>query len=118
MVVVPTATDVHLTYERSNLDYFAYLLTFLGIAMLIVMRIRGDVRHANAHPFGNESEPIPFPWEDWDSSSEELLVDPTPSEQWQPAADDPLDADLDAESLVWAPPAEDPHDSHPPSASL
>jgi hypothetical protein len=117
MVVVPTSTDVHLTYERSNLDYFAYLLTFLGIAMLIAMRIRGDVRHANAHPFGNESEPIPFPWEDWDSS-EELLVDPTPSQQWQPATDDPLDADLDAESLVWAPPAEAPHDSHPPGASL
>ncbi len=31
MVVVPTSTDVHLTYERSRLDYFAYLLTFIGI---------------------------------------------------------------------------------------
>jgi hypothetical protein len=118
MVVVPTSTDVHLTYERSNLDYLAYLLTFIGIAMLIVMRIRGDVRHANAHPFGNESQPIAFPWEEWDSSSDELLVDPTPSEQWGTETDDPLDTDLDAESLVWAPPAEPPHESDPPGASL
>ncbi len=118
MVVVPTSTNVHLTYERSNLDYFAYLLTFIGIAMLIVMRIRGDVRHANAHPFGNESDPIAFPWDEWDPTSDELLVDPTPSQQWQVETDDPLDADLDAESLVWAPPAEAPHDSHPPGASL
>ncbi len=118
MVVVPTSTNVHLTYERSNLDYLAYLLTFIGIAMLIVMRIRGDVRHANAHPFGNESDPIAFPWDEWDPTSDELLVDPTPSQQWQVETDDPLDADLDAESLVWAPPAEPPHDSHPPGANV
>ena len=31
MVVVPTSTDVQLTYGRSPLDYFAYLLTFVGI---------------------------------------------------------------------------------------
>ena len=67
MVVVPTSTDVHLTYERSNLDYFAYLLTFLGIGLLIFMRIRGDVRHANTHPFGSA---IGWHrcsrWDDWD----------------------------------------------------
>ncbi len=121
MVVVPTSKNVHLTYERSNLDYLAYVLTFLGIGLLIFMRIRGDVRHANTHPFGNESEPIAFPWDDWDSPSDEVLVDPTPSERWQPDMDDPdgpLETDLDAESLVWAAPAEHPDDSGPPSASL
>ena len=53
MVVVPTSTDVHLTYERSRLDYFAYLLTFVGIGFLIFMRVRGDVTMPTSHPFGD-----------------------------------------------------------------
>jgi hypothetical protein len=118
MVVVPTSTDVHLTYERSNLDYFAYVLTFVGIGLLIFMRIRGDVQHANTHPFGSESEPTAFPWDDWDAPSDEVLVDPTPSDRWQADADDPLEPDLDADSLVWAAPTEPPDDSGPPAASL
>ncbi len=119
MVVVPTSTDVHLTYGRSQLDYFAYLLTFMGIGLLIFMRIRGDVRHANAHPFGNESDPEAFQWDEWVSTADEtMMIDPTPSEQWRPEIGDPLDADLDAESLVWAPPTDPPDDSGRPDASL
>ena len=53
-------------FERSTLDYFAYVLTFLGIVLLIFMRIRGDVQHANTHPFGSESDPRSVPWDDWD----------------------------------------------------
>lgn len=51
MVVVPTSTHVHLGFERSSLDIVSYLLTFLGIALLIVFRIRGDVRHRGESPF-------------------------------------------------------------------
>ncbi len=119
MVVVPTSTDVHLTYERSRLDYFAYLLTLIGIGMLIFMRIRGDVRHANTHPFGNAPNAADFQWEDWEPRAEELmLADPTPSQMWRPDVDLPLDADLTADSLVWAPPTDAPDDSGPLDASL
>ena len=90
MVVVPTSKDVHLTYERSRLDYAAYLLTFLGIAMLIFMRIRGDVRHANTHPFGSESDGIGPPWDDFDGDDE--LADPTPAQRWQPGVDESLES--------------------------
>jgi len=117
MVVVPTSTDVHLTYERSDLDYFAYMLTFLGIVLLIFMRLRGDVQHANTHPFGNESDPEGS-WDSWDSGTDDLLVDPTPSDRWHPDFDDPLDSDLDAESLVWAAPTDVPDVSGPPDANL
>ncbi len=92
MVVVPTSTDVHLTYGRSRLDYFAYLLTLVGIGMLIVMRIRGDVRHANSHPFGSSSDSPEFQWDDWEPRAEPVLADPTPSQMWQPDIDLPLEA--------------------------
>ena len=51
MVVVPTSTNVSMTFEQSNLDRLAYLLTLLGIVYLVVLRRRGDVHHATAHPF-------------------------------------------------------------------
>ena len=38
--------------------------------MLVFMRIRGDVRHANTHPFGDESDPS-FQWDEWDSGADE-----------------------------------------------
>jgi hypothetical protein len=116
MVVVPTSKDVHLTYERSTLDYLAYLLTLLGIAMLIFMRVRGDVRHANTHPFGSEVDGVGSAWDDWDDDEE--LADPTPSQRWQPDVDDPMESDLDAESLVWASPPEPSADADPPPASV
>ena len=50
MVVVPTSTHVYLHYERDTIDYLSYLLTFAGIILLIFMRRRGDVVHANSHP--------------------------------------------------------------------
>jgi hypothetical protein len=120
MVVVPTSKNVHLTYERSTLDYLAYLLTFIGIGFLIFMRIRGDVRHANTHPFGSESDPTTgFPWDEWEPDESEMLVDPTPSALWESDLDDnPLEVDLRAETLVWAPPTEAPDDSGPLDANL
>jgi hypothetical protein len=125
MVVVPTSTDVHLTYERSPLDYLAYLLTFIGIGLLIFMRIRGDVRHANSDPYGGGSDPTAYEWDDWPPpSSHETLADPTPSQRWQADVDDPLEGDpLEgdplAESLVWAsPPTDGRAQSPPPDATL
>jgi hypothetical protein len=123
MVVIPTSNNVHLTYERSGLDYGAYVLTFLGIAFLILLRIRGDVRHANAHPFGQVFEPAGFEWEEWEADPD-AIVDPTPTEAWE--ADDEIDddvVDLDAplsdESVIWAPPdAAVPADTRPPDGSL
>lgn len=40
MVVIPTSTNVHLTYGRSSLDILAYLLTFAGIALAVRIRRR------------------------------------------------------------------------------
>jgi hypothetical protein len=120
MVVVPTSKNVHLTYERSTLDYLAYLLTFIGIGFLIFMRIRGDVRHANTHPFGSESDPTTgFPWDEWEPDESEMLVDPTPSALWEPDLyDNPLEVGFSAETLVWAPPTDAPDDSGPLDANL
>jgi hypothetical protein len=80
------------------------------------MRIRGDVRHANTHPFGSETDGMGPLWDDWDDDDE--VVDPTPSQRWQPDIDDPLQSDLDAESLVWASSAEPSADPDPPAASV
>ena len=59
MVVIPTSTDVKLTYGRSLTDYGAYLLTFFGIIAAFFLWRRGDVRHANtsAHLTGIDPEP-------------------------------------------------------------
>ena len=50
MVVVPTANEVHLTYGRSILDWTAYALSFIGIALMFVWRRQGDVVHAGPMP--------------------------------------------------------------------
>ena len=56
MVVIPTDTEVHLTYGRSGVDIAAYLTTLLGIGLLVVWRMRGDVTFPTPRPrFG----PIP-----------------------------------------------------------
>lgn len=50
MVVVPTTNEVRLSYGRSGLDVFAYLLTGLGIVALFVWRRRGDVVFPSTRP--------------------------------------------------------------------
>ena len=51
MIVVPTQTQVELTYDsRSGLDWFFYLLTAAGIALCVFWRFRGDVVHASEVP--------------------------------------------------------------------
>lgn len=122
MVVVPTSNNVHLEYKRSGLDYAAYLLTFLGIAFLIFMRVRGDVRHANTHPFGGDpSSAADFEWEEWEADPE--AMDPTPTEPWDVRdtedLDDPLD-DASPDDMRWAPPdaSQLPSDTQPPAGSV
>jgi len=43
MVVVPTDNEVTLRFERSASDLAFYLLTLVGLALLVVFRVRGDV---------------------------------------------------------------------------
>jgi hypothetical protein len=40
MVVIPTSTDVNMHYGWNMLDYVAYLLSFAGIAWIVVTRRR------------------------------------------------------------------------------
>ena len=51
MVVVPTSTNVRLEYGTSGLDRVAYLLTLVGIGLLVLWRVRGPVEHLAPHPF-------------------------------------------------------------------
>lgn len=50
MVVVPTSNHVEMSFERSGTDWAAYVLTLLGIALLVFWRFRGDVHHPAAVP--------------------------------------------------------------------
>ena len=51
MVVVPTSTHVRLHFERSTLDDISYVLTLIGIVLLIFFRVHGDVRYRSESPF-------------------------------------------------------------------
>ncbi len=51
MVVIPTSTHVRLSYGAATVDYLAYLLTFIGIGLLVLWRVKGDVVHVGPHPF-------------------------------------------------------------------
>ena len=51
MIVVPTSTDVRLSYDsRTSLEWTFYLLTLIGIGLCFVWRRRGDVVHADERP--------------------------------------------------------------------
>jgi len=54
MVVVPTSTHVRLHYERTTTDYLAYVLTLIGVGLLVFFRMRGNVRHRGESPFDRE----------------------------------------------------------------
>ncbi len=80
MVVVPTSNDVHLHFDRSRSDLFFYFLTFVGIALLVVFRIRGDVDVSSPRavpvvagaspPLDTSTAPVTDgddrPWSSWD----------------------------------------------------
>jgi hypothetical protein len=43
MVVIPTSTDVNMHFGWNMLDYLAYLLSFAGIAWIVVTRRRSKL---------------------------------------------------------------------------
>lgn len=86
MVVVPTATDVHLHFGRSNVDLFAYLLTLLGIALLVVWRIVGDVRHRTPSPLERVDDDQSFEPLDDDMSFDPVDDPLVTSERTEPTA--------------------------------
>lgn len=57
MVVVPTKNDVSMSYNASNLDHLAYLVTFIGIAMFVFM-LRRPFRYGVAMPERAAGAPI------------------------------------------------------------
>jgi hypothetical protein len=98
MVVVPTATDVHLSYGRSNIDIAAYAMTLLGLALLVVWRLRGDVRHESSTPEFR----FDAPYNDPHSGPGPDPLDPGP------ALDAQFDADLQAGQSLEPPSLERP----------
>jgi hypothetical protein len=80
MVVIPTSTQVELTYGRSTLDWFFYGLTALGIGLCFYWRRRGDVQHASERPSfgrrGGPSEDVTGPAEDVASPAVDLTTAP------------------------------------------
>ena len=60
MVVVPTSSSVRMEYGMSTIDWLAYLLTLIGLGLLVLWRVQGDVAHATPHPF----VPLESPWTD------------------------------------------------------
>ncbi|CAB4833699.1 unannotated protein [freshwater metagenome] len=51
MVVIPTSTHVRLHYEASTKDQLFYLVSLLGVLLMVFWRFRGDVKHRSPHPF-------------------------------------------------------------------
>jgi hypothetical protein len=104
MVVVPTSQDVRLSFERSWIDVLAYVLTFIGIALLFVWRRLGDVRHATELP--SLFEPV-----NGEDDLDDLDHDAT-----RPMVRDPMVRDDD--DLLVLTPSRDPDDSKDPPDSV
>jgi hypothetical protein len=104
MVVVPTSQDVRLSFERSWIDVLAYVLTFIGIALLFVWRRLGDVHHATELP--SLFEPV-----NGEDDLDDLDHDAT-----RPMVRDPMVRDDD--DLLVLTPSRDPDDSKDPPDSV
>lgn len=50
MVVVPTSEEVELSFGTSFIDVAAYVMTLVGLGLLVVLRRRGPVAHRSASP--------------------------------------------------------------------
>lgn len=79
MVVIPTDTDVRLSYGRSSLDWVTLLATAFGIGLCVWWRRRGDAEFDNEFPGGPTSGLSERPpdtdvpqWVDDDSTSAEM----------------------------------------------
>lgn len=107
MVVVPTSNEIEMTYDaRGALDWFFYALTLIGLALCVLWRRLGDVRHNGLTPafgpaaparasvvpptpaqnddgvLGDDSESTADPWSgDGSRHSDVGVMDPTPIQQ-------------------------------------
>lgn len=126
MVVIPTSTEVELTYGRSLTDYAAYLLTFFGLVALFFVWRRGDVRHANLAPHLTGIDPddggavfTPAPPGGWAGPPPPLDDDPHDPDDPDGAPigwrDEPLDGDDGPNSWAWE---GRPHEAAPPVAPM
>lgn len=88
MVVIPTSTHVYMHYEASLTDRFFYLLTLIGIVLLVFWRYRGDVVHANSHPFLLTTTDL-FDEDsiDWTPAEGHVLLPELPPDNEPPPAD-------------------------------
>jgi hypothetical protein len=101
MVVVPTSNDVHMTYGRSTLDLAAYGMTFAGLCLLVLWRIRGDVRHAGNSPLRGD-DPLDDPFgAPFDSAFDDELLLPPPVLERR-AVDQRQAGEWNDADLVWA----------------
>jgi hypothetical protein len=90
MVVVPTANDVSMTFDRSTSDLFFYALTAFGIVLLIAGRIWGDrvLAALDARGLGGRPslvEATPPRWDDGSSVPSDVSwasPDATPPRGW------------------------------------
>ena len=78
MVVVPTDTEVRLTYGRTGIDLLAVALTLLGIAGLVALSRRPRVPVRDLRPADGTSAPRPRPEPD------PFLADLAPVESAEP----------------------------------
>ena len=114
MVVVPTSTSVHMHYEASTSDHFFYFVSLLGIALLVLWRFRGDVRHRNVHPFAmataadwtpTQLTPVD-PWMAAGSDNPQWLPVDEPPGADPPGAEPPVDEAFAEERSGTEPPAD------------
>lgn len=94
MVVIPRSTEVSMSFERSGVDYLAYVLTLVGIALLVVFRVRGDVaveplgvvrapRRSGRPPEPDEPDPLDPPTAGEDhGASGTGMGDEVPTDAW------------------------------------
>ncbi len=111
MVVVPTATDVRLTYDRSLLDWTFYGLTAIGIALCVLWRRRGDLDMGGETPTWTRGAPAlaAAGAADADSAGSELVS--VVPDVWAPAQPDIPDP---TPMYIEHPPADLVIDTSPP----
>jgi hypothetical protein len=98
-VVVPTDTEVKLTYSKTPLDWFFYSLTILGIVLCFYWRRRGDVVYAGERPDWRRSLPTAA-HEDADSANTSAVDVTVPIDR--PLTDAPPNATAAATAVAAA----------------
>jgi hypothetical protein len=116
MVVVPTSTHVTMSFDSSGVDKFAYLLTFLGIALMVFWRVKvGDVKHRSPHPFIPVPANAAYGDDEWGEYGMVPFDGPPPP----PSPDDDTVVDVTWNDSIFDLPnaSGDPFDSTPPEGA-